>query len=109
MINLTEIQCKIFNILKEKGSLSRNQICELFDFKMNLEYNYNQITYAQPHFAVPKYKVNLKQYEKRTTVYDNLRKLQKHKLVEKITQKNGKRGRPLVLWKLTKFGEAYDN
>ena len=36
----------------------------------------------------------------RTTIYDNLIKLQKRKLVEKFTRNNGKRGRPLVLWKL---------
>jgi len=36
----------------------------------------------------------------RTTVYDNLIKLQKRRLVEKLTRNDGKRGRPLVLWKL---------
>ena len=36
----------------------------------------------------------------RTTVYDNLIKLQKRKLVEKFTRNDGNRGRPLVLWKL---------
>ena len=36
----------------------------------------------------------------RTTVFDNLIKLQKRKLVEKLTRSDGNRGRPLVLWKL---------
>ncbi len=36
----------------------------------------------------------------RTTIYDNLVKLQKRKLVEKSLRKNGKRGRPLIFWKL---------
>ena len=36
----------------------------------------------------------------RTTIYDNLLKLQKRKVIEKFTRNNGKRGRPLVLWKL---------
>lgn len=36
----------------------------------------------------------------RTTIYDNLLKLQKRKLVEKFTRNNGGRGRPLVFWKL---------
>ncbi|TFG14556.1 MAG: hypothetical protein EU535_03275 [Promethearchaeota archaeon] len=35
----------------------------------------------------------------RTTIYDNLLKLQKNKLVEKYARNNGKRGRPLVFWK----------
>jgi len=36
----------------------------------------------------------------RTTIYDNLIKLQKQKFIEKLTRNDGKRGRPLVLWKL---------
>jgi len=36
----------------------------------------------------------------RTTIYDNLIKLHKRKLIEKFTRNNGNRGRPLVLWKL---------
>jgi len=36
----------------------------------------------------------------RTTIYDNLLKLQKIKLIEKFSRNNGKRGRPLVFWKL---------
>ena len=35
----------------------------------------------------------------RTTIYDNLVKLQKRKLIEKFSRNNGKRGRPVVLWK----------
>ena len=35
----------------------------------------------------------------RTTVYDNLLKLQKIKLVERYARNNGKRGRPLVFWR----------
>ena len=36
----------------------------------------------------------------RTTIYDNLLKLQKRKIIEKISRNNGQRGRPLVFWKL---------
>ena len=36
----------------------------------------------------------------RTTIYDNLIKLQKRRMVEKYTRNDGKRGRPLVLWKI---------
>ncbi|MFW9988968.1 MAG: hypothetical protein ACFFC3_09955 [Candidatus Odinarchaeota archaeon] len=35
----------------------------------------------------------------RTTIYDNLVKLQKSKLIEKFSRNNGRRGRPLVFWK----------
>ena len=36
----------------------------------------------------------------RTTIYDNLVKLQKRKIIEKFSRNNGKRGRPLIFWKL---------
>ena len=36
----------------------------------------------------------------RTTIYDNLIKLQMRKLIEKYSRNDGKRGRPLVFWKL---------
>lgn len=39
----------------------------------------------------------------RTTIYDNLNKLQKRKVVEKYSRNNGKRGRPNVYWKLKKI------
>ncbi|TXT61842.1 MAG: Sugar-specific transcriptional regulator TrmB [Promethearchaeota archaeon] len=37
----------------------------------------------------------------RTTIYDNLVKLQKQKVVEKFSRNNGKRGRPKVYWKIS--------
>ncbi|MFX1365844.1 MAG: helix-turn-helix domain-containing protein [Promethearchaeota archaeon] len=37
----------------------------------------------------------------RTTVYDNLLKLQKRKLIEKYSRNNGRRGRPLIFWKVS--------
>ncbi|MFW9828860.1 MAG: hypothetical protein ACFFEY_14810 [Candidatus Thorarchaeota archaeon] len=36
----------------------------------------------------------------RTTIYDNLIKLQKRKVVEKFSRNNGKRGRPLIFWRI---------
>ena len=36
----------------------------------------------------------------RTTIYDNLIKLQKQKMIEKFSRNDGKRGRPVVFWKL---------
>ena len=36
----------------------------------------------------------------RTTIYDNLVKLQKRRIIEKFSRNDGKRGRPLVYWKL---------
>ena len=36
----------------------------------------------------------------RTTIYDNLMKLQKRKLIEKFSRIDGRRGSPLVFWKI---------
>ena len=36
----------------------------------------------------------------RTTIYDNLLKLQKRRLIEKFSRNDGRRGRPQVYWKL---------
>ena len=36
----------------------------------------------------------------RTTIYDNLLKLQKRKMIEKFSRNNGRRGRPLVFWRI---------
>ena len=38
----------------------------------------------------------------RTTVYDNLERLMKADLVERKSKNNGKRGRPIVFWKIKK-------
>lgn len=42
----------------------------------------------------------------RTTIYDNLVKLQKKKIVEKFTRNCGDRGRPLVIWKIKESKES---
>lgn len=44
----------------------------------------------------------------RTTLYDNLLKLQKRKIVEKFTRSNGKRGRPVVYWRCVELVETKD-
>jgi sugar-specific transcriptional regulator TrmB len=36
----------------------------------------------------------------RTTIYDNLIKLQARKVVESFSRNNGARGRPLIFWKI---------
>jgi len=38
----------------------------------------------------------------RTTIYDNLPKLQKRKIIERFSFNNGLRGRPVVYWRLKK-------
>ncbi len=36
----------------------------------------------------------------RTTIYDNLVKLQRKKVIEKFSKNEGKKGRPKVFWKI---------
>ncbi len=38
----------------------------------------------------------------RTTVYDNLIKLQKENIVKKFSRNNGKKGRPKIYWEINK-------
>jgi predicted ArsR family transcriptional regulator len=38
----------------------------------------------------------------RTTIYDNLVKLQKENIVKKFSRNNGKRGRPKIFWEIKK-------
>lgn len=50
----------------------------------------------------------------RTTIYDNLVKLEKKKIVKNFSKNNGKRGRPKVYWRFTeafqdKLGPVYYN
>lgn len=90
---LSPIQVRIINFLKQNGDSSRDDICKAFGHEEFL-YEYNQ------HYKGHIYPRSLKQYRKRTTIYDNLLKLQKMKVVEKFTKNNGKRGRSLVLWRL---------
>lgn len=42
----------------------------------------------------------------RTTIYDNLERLQKKDIVERFSRNNGKRGRPKVYWKLKEQEEV---
>lgn len=42
----------------------------------------------------------------RTTIYDNLLKLQKRKFIEKFGDNNGERGRPKIYWKIKNKGES---
>lgn len=74
--SLTKIQQEILNVLEEHSEgLIRGQRCE----KNSLMGILN----------VP-----------RTTLYDNLLKLLKRNHVEKIKISDGKKGRPISLWKL---------
>ena len=82
---ITPIQFSLLEILKENGSMTRDQICEEFGFK-----KYNKTRYHR----------EVEQYHQRTTIFDNLTKLQKRNLVKKFRKNNGKRGRPSELWKI---------
>lgn len=96
-IILSPLQYKLLHLLSKNGPMTRDQLCKTFGFK---KYTIHYLQ-AYPHRIQPKsrYHREIEQYYKRTTIYDNLAKLEKRKLVEKFSRSNGKRGRPLIFWK----------
>lgn len=93
----TLIQAKIVKMLKEKGPMSRDQICEEFGFKKHKVVRVDKYLLREKGI---RYEQEYEQHNKRTTVYDNLVKLQKKTLIEKFSRSNGKRGRPKIYWRL---------
>lgn len=92
---LTPIQFSIFKKLKENGPMTRNELCQAFGFKKQTK----KYTTRYP-LKYKTYYRQIEEYEKRTTIYDNLLKLQKRKVVKEFSKNNGKRGRPVVFWKI---------
>ncbi len=60
---------------------------------------YNILKTLQNHGPLTRSELVEKLSTPRTTIYDNLLKLQKKKLIERFSRNNGKIGRPLVYWK----------
>lgn len=96
--DFTPIQAKIVKVLKENGPMTRDQICEEFEYKKHKVIRVDKYLLWEKRI---RYEQIYEQYNKRTTIYDNLVKLQKKKIVEKFSRSNGKRGRPKIYWKLT--------
>lgn len=76
---LSPLQDKLIKLL-QSGSMTREEICDVLGFEYQEKYT------------------NL--HKKRTTIHDNLVKLQKKQIVEKYVHNNRKRGRPIVLFRL---------
>ncbi len=81
---LTPLQHSILEKLNEFGPKTRNELCKKFGLRKH------KAIYTDPY----------EQYDKRTTIYDNLVKLQNRKLIEKFSKSNGKRGRPNIYWQI---------
>lgn len=99
---LTPIQLKLIELLTKKGAMTRYEICEEFGYKkipsrkiITVDGSINQTFKNETIEKIGE------QYEKQTTIHDNLVKLQNKKLVEKVSYNNGKRGRPIKRYKLT--------
>jgi len=91
----TPIQQQLIDVLKKNGEMSRNEICEKFGYKTH---TYNYIVLSPSRKQYPQ---KLEQYHKRTTIYDNLVKLEKKGIVERFRRNNGKVGASVKMWKLT--------
>lgn len=106
-VELSEIQEKIYNLLKMNGTLTRDEICEHLGFE---QYDYEYIKKYHSHplnndsGSVIHHLIKTKQYHSRTTVFDNLGKndksLIKRGLVEKFKINLGIRGRPKTYYRL---------
>jgi predicted transcriptional regulator len=100
---LSPMQDKLIKLLTNNGPMTRDEICEALGFE---QYNYEYIEqyyrhgYKKDSGSLIQHKISKKQYKRRTTVYDNLNKLIKRKIVEKFSKNNHKRGRSIVLFKL---------
>ena len=100
---LAPLQYSILEKLNEFGPMTRDQLCKEFGFGTH------KVVHTEPYLDYHE-KIRRKegvrrefeQYDKRTTIYDNLVKLEKRKLVENFSKSNGKRGRPPTFWKIKK-------
>ena len=94
----TPLQAQIIHLLNKNVVMSRDDLCR------ELGYGTHTVEFVQAYPDKKQYKTRhhrkLEQYDGRTTVYDNLVKLQKRKVVEKFSYNAGERGRPLVFWQL---------
>ena len=100
---LPPLQLRILELLRENGPMSRDQICEEFGFKkrkvVNSRSYYSYGSNGRVYTKVIRREVE--RYDQRTTIHDNLKKLQNRGIVEEIRGKsNGKRGRPPEFWKI---------
>lgn len=93
---LEPIQQQIVEAIKRKGEMSRADICKDFGFETHI---YDFVVIAP---SKKRYPTKVEQYKRRTTIYDNLVKLEKKGIVEKFSRNNGKVGAPIKMWKLTK-------
>jgi len=98
-MNWTNLRKAIIMILVENGEMSRSDICRRLGYE---SYIYEHIQ-SYPYKRQPKsrYYRNVKQYKKRTTVYDNLDTLYQAGYVKYEIVSNGKRGRPTTYWSVT--------
>jgi len=62
---------------------------------------YNIVKVLKNRGPLTRKELVLKLNTPRTTIYDNLIKLQKRKMIEKFSRNDGKIGRPLVFWKIS--------
>jgi len=95
---LTKLQKRIISVLEYP--ISREKICEALGFEIYKQERVREGNTTKHVYQFPSHK-------KRTTVFDNLDRLRRKKLVKKEKKHNGKRGRPKELWALTEKGKEY--
>lgn len=86
MINntrFTRIQLRILKNISETSEIKGKEIYKIIEDVYN----------------IPK--------KKRVTIYNNLEKLRERNIVGRKSYNNGKRGRPVILWYLTRYGRVW--
>lgn len=101
--DLSPLQLRILELLRENGSMTQDQICEEFGFKKRKVIQVDKYLLRERGLHIS---YAYERYDKSTTIYDNIIKLQKRNLVEIFSKSNGKRGRPKIFYKLTE-GKYY--
>ena len=79
-IYLSPIQFNLLKILIKQGPMTRDQLCESFGFKKHKVIYTYPIPYRNDVYPHRRDHRIIEQYDKRTTIYDNLMKLQKKNL-----------------------------
>lgn len=98
----TPLQYNIIQLLKKNVTMTRDDICRALGFgKHAVTYVH---AYPQKRQRKRSYHVNMEQYDRRTTIYDNLKKLLDKGVVEKFSYNTGERGRPPIFWQLRDDG-----
>jgi len=92
-----KIQEELLKLMENNGPMTRDEFCEELCYEKFRVHNIQTYKRGQ---TIVHYHRDFEQYNSRTTVYDNLKKLLDQGLVERFSKRIGKVGRSPVYWRL---------